>query len=175
MPHVVPAPIAMAVLCVFMAVRADWRDGYILLFLFGLAAGWRPWSLRATLLSAAGYVVLGVVAAALRVRGVTGAVLGPALSCLFLAFLGHFVGAAFGAAVAKARDAALSGGKAAALQIGRMFSGPSASSATKPVSDFPSLRRAGAPGETVARARAVASVPKGWKPTVSPRRRGWFG
>ena len=169
MIHLLPAPVLFGGLALFMAVTGAWTSGVALLFPLSLSLGWRRSPQRAALWGALAYVALGVVAAMAHRRGLPSlaASVGPAFGAVFLAFIGHALGAAFRGA----RDAAVDGGKAAAAQIGASLSGVT----FRPPSAAPAAT-ASLPARPAPRSRREpVALPKGWTPTVSPRRRGLFG
>ena len=169
MIHLLPAPAVFGGLALFMAMTGAWTSGVVLLLPLSLWLGWRRSPQRTALGGALAYVALGVVAAMAHRRGLPSlfATLGPAFGALFLAFIGHALGAAFRAA----RDAAFDGGKAAAAQIGASLW----SMAPRPQPAAPVAPPRPAAREAPGSRRGPVSLPKGWTPTVSPRRRGLFG
>ena len=179
--HFVPAPALFGALAAYVAISYDWRSGVMLMFLFGAGAGWRRWPQKQAMAGAVAYIFIGVVAAAIRARMAPdpSSLVTSAAAVLFLTFIGH----AIGVALRGARDAAFAGGKAAAVQIGRSLS---ASIARPTPTPAPPPREAAAVGgwgsrdaltahaQDAPRARPDVTLPKGWKPTVSQRRRGLF-
>lgn len=183
--HALSAPITLVAIAVFVEIYGDWRGGVFLLFMIGVSAGWRRWPQKAAMALALGYVLIGVVAQAVRARAAPG--LGDAFAwataCFFLAFVGHAIGAAFRAATGAAIDA----GK---LIAGRAYSGVAdalapptrraaqdggeASAVAAPQARIVSALAVRAQEPRQARASNRARPPRGWTPTVSPRRRGLF-
>lgn len=179
--HFIPAPVLFGAAAAYLANSGGWQGGVMMMFLFGAGAGWRRWPQKQAMAGAVVYILLGVIAAAFRARVApfSGSFAGPAFGVLFLTFIGH----AIGVALRGARDAAFAGGKAAAVQIGRSLSANIARPDPIPA---PPPREAAAVGgwgsrgaltahaQDAPRARPNVTLPKGWKPTVSQRRRGLF-
>lgn len=182
--HALSAPIALSAVAVFVAIAGDWRGGVFLLVLIGVSAGWRRWPQKWAMALALGYILIGLVAQAVRQRAAPGLgdALGWSAACVFLVFIGHAIGAAFREATGAALDAGKRVAELAASSVADAL-GPSsrravqdggAASAVAAQARIVSALQARAQGATQARASNPARPPRGWAPTVSPRRRGLF-
>ena len=175
--HVFPARHVFFTLAALAAVFGVSASVPFALFLLGVTLGWRRAPRNRTLFLALIVVAIGAGAACLRAGALypLAAAPLPALAMLTFAAFGH----ALGAVIKAVRDAAATKGAQAARRGGQALSAPPASAA---VSTAWGARDSGvtepeAPrgrGERMA-SRAPVALPKGWTPTVSPRRRGLFG
>lgn len=175
--HIVPARHVFFTLAALAAAFGVSASVPLALFLLGVTLGWRRAPQKRTLFLALIVVAIDVGATCLRVGALypLAAALPPALAALTFAAFGH----ALGAVLKTARDAAATKGAQAARRVGQALSTPPASAAVSPAwgARDNAVTEPEAPrgrGERMA-SRAPVALPKGWTPTVSPRRRGLFG
>lgn len=168
------------------ALAGDWRSIIGLALAFGFSAGWSGVGRGATFGAVLVYVALGVGAEFAR----WGAfpfpplILSAAISLWFATFFGYALGsivsrmrtAAPGPRAATQNEArpiwASEGGGAARSDPPSPWPGATRPAAAPPPRSLPErMPPQGAPSQ---RPHAKATLPKGWKPTVSPRKRGLF-
>lgn len=166
------------------ALAGDWRSIIGLALAFGFSAGWSGVGRGATFGAVVIYVAVGVGAETARWGAFPfpPVILSAAISLLFAVFFGY----AFGSIVARARTAqrrathkealrvtAADGGGAPPGPPSPWPGGPRSTAAPRdPAHDLP--ERAAPLARPAQRPHTKVTLPKGWTPTVSPRKRGLF-